>query len=141
MKTFHSGKSRRWILLALLPSSTLCAQSISATRANTDSLATATDFVNNAKNIQRDLVKLDFAKVREVGYRTQITLLENANQRIANSLASCQAANGQLTTGLATSQQQTREQALETKKARVEIWAMRAAIAIYLAAKIMEVLP
>ena len=143
MNYFFLGKEPLWILLLTLPSWPLCAQSTSATktRQNTDSLAVAVDFIHSAKQIQQDLIKLDWAIKREVVYKAQISEQEATNQRQARELVSTRKVNGQLSADLASAKQQLGEQTLKTNAARLEVWAMRLAVVLYIAGKIKGILP
>ncbi len=101
----------------------------------------AVELIHNAKNIQQDLIRLDWAIKREVVYKAQLSEQETANQRLTGQLQNCQQTNGQLTTQLTTSKQALQEQTLKTKTAKLEIWAMRVAVALYVAGKLKGVLP
>ncbi|GAB4050389.1 hypothetical protein GCM10028810_44800 [Spirosoma litoris] len=101
----------------------------------------AVEFIHNAKQIQQDLIKGDWAIKREVVYKAQISEQEATNQRQAGELASLTKTNGNLTTDLATAKQQLGEQTLKTKSAKLEVWAMRLAVGLYLVGKLNRILP
>ncbi|WP_460957866.1 hypothetical protein [Spirosoma litoris] len=99
------------------------------------------DFIQNAKKIEADLVKGDWAIKREVVYVSQIQQQQTTLQQQAGELAAYKVQNGKLAGELATSKQQTGEQALKTNQARLEVWAMRVAVVLYIASKIKGILP
>ncbi|MVM29910.1 hypothetical protein GO755_07690 [Spirosoma sp. HMF4905] len=99
------------------------------------------EFIHNAKQIQQDLIKLDWAIKREVVYKAQLSEQEATNQRQAAELASLTKTNGSLSADLADTKQKLGEQAIKTKSARVEVWAMRLAVGLYLAGKLNGILP
>ncbi|WP_169521707.1 hypothetical protein [Spirosoma spitsbergense] len=121
----------------------LCGQSTNDTknRCSTDSLAVAVDYIHNAKNIHQDLIKLDWAIKREVVYKAQISEQEAINQRQAGELQAYKLTTTKLSGELTTTKQLLGEQTLKTKQARLEVWAMRMAVALYIAGKIKGLLP
>ncbi|GAB3990428.1 hypothetical protein GCM10028807_17570 [Spirosoma daeguense] len=141
MKTTSLKKRPLWILLTLLASSKLCGQSLNATPKSKDSLAVAVEFIGHAKSIEMDLIRLDFAIKREVVYKDQISQQEATNQRQAKDLANCQASNGKLTAELTNTRQAVADQVIKTRQAKLEVWAMRLAVALYVAGKLKGILP
>lgn len=101
----------------------------------------AVEFIHNAKQIQQDLIKGDWAIKRVVVYKAQISEQEATNQRQAGELASLTKTNGNLSADLTDAKQKLGEQTLKAKSARLEVWAMRAAILLYLTGKLKGVLP
>ena len=101
----------------------------------------ATDFIKNAKAIHQDLIKGDWAIKREVVYKGQIQQQETTIAQQAAENKTLKTVNGQLSGELTGTRQALGEQVLKTKAARLEIWAMRVAVALYVAAKIKGVLP
>ncbi len=101
----------------------------------------ATDFIGNVKQIHRDLIKGDGAIKREVVYLAQISDQERENKRLAGALVTCQETNKQLTGKLATSQLQMEKEQLNTRRVKLEIWAMRTVIGLYVVGKLKGVLP
>jgi hypothetical protein len=131
-----------WILLLCFLTCKLWAQSTTATTKKTsDSLAVATDYIGNAKQIHRDLIRGDGAIKREVVYLAQISDHEKENKRLAGELATCQKTSQQLTLGLASSQLQVEKEQLKTNQAKLQIWLLRGAIVLYLAGKVKGLLP
>jgi hypothetical protein len=101
----------------------------------------AKDFIGNVKQIHRDLIRGDGAIKREVKYLEQISDQERENKRLAGVLTTCQETNKQLTGQLATSQLQVEKEQLKTGQAKLQIWALRAAIVIYAAGRIKGLFP
>lgn len=99
------------------------------------------DFIAHAKAIELDLIRGDWAIKREVVYKAQLSEHEARSQRQAKDLQKCQASNTKLTTELATTRQALGEQTFKTRQAKLEVWAMRLAVALYVAGKIKGVLP
>lgn len=114
---------------------------MNATKKPVDSLAVASDFIGNVKQIHRDLIKGDGAIKREVKYLEQISDQERENKRLAGALATCQTTNKDLTGKLATSQLQVEKEQLKTSQAKLQIWTLRALILLYAAGKIKGLLP
>ena len=134
-------KKTLWILLLCSMSMKLCGQSTNATKKPADSLAVATDFIGNVKQIHRDLLRGDGAIKREVVYLAQISDQERENKRLAGALVTCQTTNKELTGKLATSQLQVEKEQLKTGQAKLQIWTLRALILLYAAGKIKGLLP
>lgn len=121
----------------------LCGQSTNGTKkaVDKDSLAVATDYIGNVKQIHRDLLRGDGAIKREVVYLAQISDQDKENKRLARELTTCQQSNQQLTTGLASSQLQVEKEQLKTSQAKLQVWSLRAAILLYVAGKVKGLLP
>lgn len=101
----------------------------------------AVDYIGNAKAIHQDLTKGDWAIKREVVYKSQIQQQETTIAQQAAEIRTQKTVNGQLSGELTGTRQALGDQVLKTKAARLEIWAMRVAIGLYVAAKIKGVLP
>lgn len=140
MKTTNLRSGPLWILLLGLTTSKVCGQLTAGTK-QSDSLAVATDFIKNAKSIHQDLIKGDWAIQREVVYKSQIQQQETTIAQQGAENKTLKTVNGQLSGELASTRQALGEQVLKTKAARLEIWAMRVAVALYVAAKVKGVLP
>ncbi|MBN8820775.1 MULTISPECIES: hypothetical protein [unclassified Spirosoma] len=99
------------------------------------------DFISHAQKIELDLIRGDWAIKREVIYKAKLSEYESKSQRQAQDLEKCQQANGKLSTELTGTKQQLGEQTLKTRQAKLEVWAMRLAVTLYVAGKIKGIVP
>jgi anthranilate phosphoribosyltransferase len=101
----------------------------------------ATDYIGNAKKIEMDLIRGDFAIKREVVYKATISKQEAETKQLKHDLGEANIKASKLSGELTTTKQALGEQILKTKAARLEIWAMRVAVVLYVAGKIKGLLP
>ncbi|QMW04059.1 hypothetical protein [Spirosoma foliorum] len=99
------------------------------------------DFIRNARQVELDLIKGDWAIKREVVYVAQLSKQETTIKQLTGDVASLTKANGNLSADLTNTKQKLGEQTLKTNLARLEIWAMRVAVGLYIAGKIKGILP
>lgn len=133
MKTTNSGSKRLLILLTVLLSSKLCAQSINVT-ASLDSARA--EFLLNAKNIHSDLIKGDFSAEREWGYKATIAEKDKAYEVLAVEYSEANKKAGALAGTLFETKDRLGAETNKKRAARLENWAWRALAIITIYAKI-----
>jgi len=137
MKTRNYGSKGRWILLLVCLSSKLYSQSISVT-ASLDSARA--EFLRNAKNINADLAKGDFARERETVYEATIASQNKAYEGLAGELGDCKKTAGSLAGTLFETKDKLGRETNKKGAARLENWLWRGAIILGIYAKIKGVL-
>ncbi|MVM37233.1 hypothetical protein GO730_05660 [Spirosoma sp. HMF3257] len=99
------------------------------------------DFIRNARQVELDLIKGDWAIKREVVYVAQLSKQETTIKQLTGDVASLTKTNEKLSADLTDTKQKFGQQALKTKQARLEIWAMRVAVVLYIAGKVKNIIP
>ncbi|MCX6216578.1 hypothetical protein [Spirosoma sp.] len=133
MKTISSGSKWLSILLVVCLSSRLYGQSISVT-ASLDSARA--EFVANAKRINADLIKGDFAKEREEGYKATIAEKDKTIGGVTLELKDCQKEGKETAGSLVTAKKKLGEETNKKRAAKLENWGWRLLLAITVYAKI-----
>ncbi|GAB3790230.1 hypothetical protein GCM10028818_60060 [Spirosoma horti] len=133
MKTINSGSKWLSILLLVCLSSRLCAQSISVTESLDSARA---EFVRNAKKINADLLKGDFAKEREEGYKASITEKDKTIGGVTLELQDCQKVGKATAGNLATVEKKLGEETNKKRVAKLENWGWRLLFVLTVYAKL-----
>ena len=123
MQTFSYAKKWLLILLVSFPNWRLCAQSTPAIVAIEDSIRT--EFQRNAKRIQEDLRRADFARERNRVYEQDIESWQQKFNGLAVAFDTCRQANHRLSQEVADSRISLGQYRQKQQKAQLENWLWR----------------
>lgn len=136
MKTTNSGSKWLSILLLVCLCSRLYGQSISVTESLDSARA---EFVRNAKKINTDLIKADFAHEREEGYKATITAKDQTIGGVTLELQDCQKEGKETAGNLVKAEKRLGEETNKKRAAKLENWGWRLLLAITVYAKVKGV--
>lgn len=133
MKTINSGSKWLSILLVVCLSSRLYAQSINVTGSLDSARA---EFVANAKRINADLIKGDFAKEREEGYKATIAEKDKEIGGVTLELGESRAQTKSVSETLETTSAELVKEKAKRRAKALEVWFWRGLAVVTIYAKL-----